>query len=322
MTDTWETSITTETWESNDTPGVVWTTVVSDGSGGGGGVTVHNLLTGRDATDSHPMGAITGLTAALAAKADTASLAAVATSGDYSDLSGTPSLGSAAAANTTDFAAAVHSHDITSLTTSGPDGKMPVTASGGIALVDVPSGGTSRIPNNSGRIYGPMHASASSASTLELNRLLMYPLDMSACAIDAMAVWMDGASTSGSQWLRLFICADINGLPADVLWQGVVTPVSTTLVITLLPSPIPVSGWIWMGCVAQGAPGYGASDFKVRLLNAIFPRTPGLPYTSPLGALRNAALATYTGVLPATLAGITFDASVSSSFTSMGVRIA
>lgn len=84
----------------------------------------------------------TDLANALAAKADTSSLAAIATSGAYSDLSGKPSLGSAAAANTTDFAAAVHSHDITSLTTSGPDGKMPVTASGGIALVDPPSGGS------------------------------------------------------------------------------------------------------------------------------------------------------------------------------------
>lgn len=140
MTDTWETSITTETWESNDTPGVVWTTVVSDGSGGGG-VTVHNSLTGRDATDSHPMGAVTGLTSALGDKADSSSLAAVATSGDYSDLTGRPSLGSAAAADTTDFAPAVHSHDITSLTTTAADGKMPVTASGGITLVDVPSGG-------------------------------------------------------------------------------------------------------------------------------------------------------------------------------------
>ena len=70
MTDTWETSITTETWESNDTPGVVWTTVVSDGSGGGG-VTVHNSLTGRDATDSHPIGAVTGLQGALDGKVST-----------------------------------------------------------------------------------------------------------------------------------------------------------------------------------------------------------------------------------------------------------
>lgn len=114
--------------------------VTTGSGGGGGGVTDHNLLTGRSDPDQHPIGAVTGLASALGSKADTASLATVATSGNYSDLSGTPSLGSAAAADTTDFAAFVHSHDITSLTTTGPDGKMPVTASGGITLVDPPSG--------------------------------------------------------------------------------------------------------------------------------------------------------------------------------------
>ncbi len=71
MTDTWETSITTETWESNDTPGVVWTTVVSDGSGGGGGVTDHNALTGRSDPDQHPIGAVAGLQGALDGKVST-----------------------------------------------------------------------------------------------------------------------------------------------------------------------------------------------------------------------------------------------------------
>ena len=41
------------------TPGV--------GSGGGGGSSVHNDLTGRSAADAHPTSAITGLDAALAA---------------------------------------------------------------------------------------------------------------------------------------------------------------------------------------------------------------------------------------------------------------
>lgn len=44
--------------------------------GGGGGVTVHGLLTGRDAADQHPMAAITGLDAALAGKATSAQGAA------------------------------------------------------------------------------------------------------------------------------------------------------------------------------------------------------------------------------------------------------
>ena len=47
------------------------------GGGGGGGVTVHNLLTGRSTADGHPMGAVTGLTPALAGKADVAALNAV-----------------------------------------------------------------------------------------------------------------------------------------------------------------------------------------------------------------------------------------------------
>jgi len=37
------------------------------GSGGGGGSSVHNDLTGRSAADAHPTSAITGLSAALAA---------------------------------------------------------------------------------------------------------------------------------------------------------------------------------------------------------------------------------------------------------------
>lgn len=82
----------------------------------GGGVSVHGDLTGRDADDAHPITAITGLDEALASiptqpsdigaataeqgsKADSAvqpgALHAVATSGAYSDLAGTPSIPSA-----------------------------------------------------------------------------------------------------------------------------------------------------------------------------------------------------------------------------------
>ena len=59
---------------------------------GGGGVTVHNLLSGRDVADCHPQSAITGLVAALAAKADSSALATVATSGSYTDLSNQPTI--------------------------------------------------------------------------------------------------------------------------------------------------------------------------------------------------------------------------------------
>lgn len=54
--------------------------------------TSHTDLTDRDVADQHPMSAITGLEDALDAKADTADLSAVATSGDYDDLTNKPDL--------------------------------------------------------------------------------------------------------------------------------------------------------------------------------------------------------------------------------------
>lgn len=53
-----------------------------------------------------PQSAVTGLTSDLAAKADSSSLSTVATTGAYNDLSGKPTLGTAAAQNTTAFATA------------------------------------------------------------------------------------------------------------------------------------------------------------------------------------------------------------------------
>lgn len=83
--------------------------------GGGGGVTDHGALTGL-ADDDHTQYALadgsrgTFATAAQGALADSATqpgdLATVATTGAYSDLSGLPTLGTAAAAATTDFATA------------------------------------------------------------------------------------------------------------------------------------------------------------------------------------------------------------------------
>ena len=64
MTITWETNVTEVVWESQTAPGITWTTVVG-GTSSGGGVTVHNDLSGRSAADAHPMSAITDLEPAL-----------------------------------------------------------------------------------------------------------------------------------------------------------------------------------------------------------------------------------------------------------------
>jgi hypothetical protein len=61
---TWETNVTEVVWESQTAPGITWTTVVG-GTSSGGGVTVHNDLSGRSAADAHPMSAITDLEPAL-----------------------------------------------------------------------------------------------------------------------------------------------------------------------------------------------------------------------------------------------------------------
>lgn len=57
-----------------------------------GGTADHRALTNRDAEEQHPISAITGLTSALSAKANSSDLATVATSGSYSDLSNKPDL--------------------------------------------------------------------------------------------------------------------------------------------------------------------------------------------------------------------------------------
>src|SRR5690606_16001294 len=81
--------------------------VTATGGGGGGAVDSVNGKTGVVVLDYNDVGAAS---AAQGQLADTAvqpeALAAVATSGDYGDLTGTPTLGSAAAADAEDFATA------------------------------------------------------------------------------------------------------------------------------------------------------------------------------------------------------------------------
>ncbi len=96
--------------------------VIHGGGGGGpGGPAAWGSITGTIASQAD-------LAVALAAKANTATLAPVATSGAYADLTGTPMLGTAAAANLGDFAPTVHAHLAASITDSTPVGRALLTA--------------------------------------------------------------------------------------------------------------------------------------------------------------------------------------------------
>lgn len=111
------------TLEGVDIP--VWeaefTQVVINAGGGGGGPAAWGAIIGTLANQ-------TDLALALAAKASIASLATVATSGAYADLTGTPMLGTAAAANLGDFAPTVHAHLAASISDSTPTGRALLTA--------------------------------------------------------------------------------------------------------------------------------------------------------------------------------------------------
>jgi len=92
-------SYVANTTTSQEPPGGDWDVLAAKGDAGSGGASAWGDLTGTlsDQTD---------LQNALDAKADASSLATVATTGDYADLSNRPSLGTAAAAATGDFATA------------------------------------------------------------------------------------------------------------------------------------------------------------------------------------------------------------------------
>ena len=111
------------TLEGVDIP--VWeaefTQVVINAGGGGGGPAAWGAIIGTLANQ-------TDLALALAAKASIASLATVATSGAYADLSGRPVLGTAAASNIGDFAPASHTHAAASISDSTATGRALLTA--------------------------------------------------------------------------------------------------------------------------------------------------------------------------------------------------
>jgi hypothetical protein len=70
-------------------------------------------------------------------------LATVATTGDYDDLANLPTLGTAAAANTGDFAAASHTHALSDLTQSGATDGQVVTWDNALGqwVAETPTGG-------------------------------------------------------------------------------------------------------------------------------------------------------------------------------------
>ena len=95
-------------------------------AGGGGGSSAWGAISGTlsDQTD---------LQTALNAKANTASLAAVATAGTYASLTGKPTLGTAAASNVGDFAAASHSHAASAISDSTATGRALLTTANAAA---------------------------------------------------------------------------------------------------------------------------------------------------------------------------------------------
>ncbi len=105
-------------WEAEFTQVVI---NAGGGGGGGGGPVAWGAIIGTLANQ-------TDLALALAAKASIASLATVATSGAYADLSGRPVLGTAAASNIGDFAPASHTHAAASISDSTPTGRALLTA--------------------------------------------------------------------------------------------------------------------------------------------------------------------------------------------------
>lgn len=107
-------------------------------AGAGAGTDLSVTKTTTAVTIASSTGASASITSAASASAGVMSaadktkldgLATVATSGSYTDLTNKPSLGTAAAANTIDFAAAVHTHTASQISDSTAVGRAVLTAS-------------------------------------------------------------------------------------------------------------------------------------------------------------------------------------------------
>lgn len=140
-------SYVANTTTSQEPPHSDWDVLAAKGADGApGGSPAWGNITGTlsDQTDLHT---------ALGGKADASSLATVATTGDYTDLDNLPTLGTAAAASTSDFATAAQGtlagtavqpgDELTDLASTGASaGQVPkADGSGGIAWADESGGG-------------------------------------------------------------------------------------------------------------------------------------------------------------------------------------
>lgn len=173
----------------------------------------------------------TDLQAALDAKANTSSLATVATTGAYSDLSGTPTLGTAAAADTTDFATAAQG--------ATADAALPAT---GGTMTGIFQGVGTR-----GTVTSP--AAVSGTITLDLSAGDWFGATISAAATFALS------NVAGTGLTSSFILDLTNGGAftvtwfAGVKWAGGTAPTLTASGRDVLGFFTDDGGTTWAGFV-------------------------------------------------------------------------
>lgn len=264
------------------------TVKVTTGSGGGGGVTDHNALSGRSDPDQHPIGAVTGLQSALDGKADVSDIP------DISGLVGTtdPRLSDARtptahksthATGGTDALApadigaapATHSHAASAIASGviAPARLGPVMSAPGVELSQPgPYAG-----------YTGYHAAPGHCTwTAQF---------VPAGTYDRIAV----NATAGAATLRL--CVDSvgsTGWPAVLLVDGgtVLTSAGPYLEASISWMN-PTDQWVWLRCVAEAVTTSPTLTALSGLSGNQWPPWPGFP------AGNNAARA-YCGVRSAT----------------------
>lgn len=163
-------------------------------AGGGGGGQVDSVVPGDgiDVNDADPGNPVVGLDAASIASlalADTAAqsadLSAVATSGEYDDLIGLPTLGTAAAAATTDFATSTQGATADSALQPGAIGVLVQAYDAATAKTDAAQtftkpqrGAVTALTVSSGAIDWTLASSNDFSVTLTANAVLNLPSDI------------------------------------------------------------------------------------------------------------------------------------------------